>query len=238
MARTKAVSGRPGLDEVVAEGVREKILSGTLTTGTHLVEADLGQEFEVSNGTVRSALRHLQNEGLVEFRPRRGMFVAGLSAVDALELCSLRNSLEALAAELAARNLTDEDASRLKKTMEDMRRAVTRRDKRACMEADIAFHRQIVAMSRHKRLIQMYGLLESQIRLFMTLTEPMHSDLFADMIPLHEPIADAVLSGDAAAAAQLSSIHNNPDGKALARHMAAEAPEPEGKALRRAGSRR
>ncbi|HEY9213156.1 MAG TPA: GntR family transcriptional regulator [Ancylobacter sp.] len=237
MARTKAVAGRLGLDEVIAEGIREKILSGTLATGTHLVEADLGQEFEVSNGTVRSALRHLQNEGLVEFRPRRGMFVAGLSAVDALELCSLRNSLEALAAELASGNRTDEDVGRLNKIMDDMRRAVARCDKRASIEADIAFHRQIVTMSRHKRLIQMYGLLESQIRLFMTLTEPMHSDLFADMIPIHEPIAQAVVEGDAATAARLSSLHNNPDGEALARHIGAEALEPEPNAMRGAAPR-
>jgi DNA-binding GntR family transcriptional regulator len=214
-----AVAERPGLDEVVAHGIRDKILSGSLTGGDHLVEAEFAKEFEVSNGTVRSAFRYLQNEGLVEFRPRRGMFVTGLNATDALELCSLRNTLEALAADLASRKALKEDAARLRAVMVGMRLAVEERDRLKCMESDIAFHRQIVAMSKHKRLIQMYGLLDAQIRLFMALTEPMHADIFADMIKIHEPIANAVLSGDAKTAASLSSTHNKADGEALARYV-------------------
>ena len=84
---------RPGLDVVVADGIREKILSGQLTAGAHLVEADFAREFEVSNGTIRSALRHLQGEGLVELRPRRGVFVSAMDPNDALELCTLRDAL-------------------------------------------------------------------------------------------------------------------------------------------------
>lgn len=231
MARTKTFAGRPGLDEVVADGIREKVLSGALAGGAHLVEADLGQEFEVSNGTVRSALRHLQNEGLVEYRPRRGMFVAGLDAAEALELCSLRNALEGLAAELASRNKTDEDVRILQKIMDDMKLRTQRRDKRGCMASDIAFHKHVVAMSKNKRLIQIYGLLESQIRLFMTLTEPMHVDLFADMLPLHEPIVEAIVSGNAERAAHLSTMHNRPDGDALVGFLSSDADGADGRKL-------
>jgi len=212
-------SERRALDVVVADGIRAKILEGALGAGTHLVESDFAKEFDVSNGTIRSGLRHLQNEGLVEFRPRRGMFVASLSSEDVLQLCSLRDALESLAAEEAAANATDEEKRQLQQILKEMKGAVKKRQRMACMELDLAFHKHIMVMSKHRRLEQMYGLLESQIRLFIALTEPTHSDLFSDMIPLHEPIADAILTGDRQRARQLSSQHNRADGEALAKDL-------------------
>ncbi|ESZ07968.1 hypothetical protein X735_30370 [Mesorhizobium sp. L2C085B000] len=219
MVRTIAAD-RPGLDVVVADGIREKILSGLLSAGAHLVEADFAREFEVSNGTIRSALRHLQGEGLVELRPRRGIFVSAMDPNDALELCTLRDALEALGASLAAHNATKAEKDALRKLMTEMQAAVKKRDRAACMTLDLSFHRLVVDMSKHKRLIQTYGLLEAQIRLFMALTESMHVDLFADMIPIHQPIVEAILSGDAETAGRLSGTHNQVDGEALARSLA------------------
>jgi DNA-binding GntR family transcriptional regulator len=184
-----------------------------------VVEADFAREFEVSNGTIRSALRHLQGEGLVELRPRRGMFVSAMDPSDALELCTLRDALEALAARLAAKNAAMVERDALRKLMLQMQSAVKKRDATACMALDLSFHKLIVDMSKHKRLIQMYGLLEAQIRLFMALTESMHADLFADMIPIHQPIVDAILAGDAQTAWRLSGKHNLVDGEALARSL-------------------
>lgn len=210
---------RPGLDVVIADGIREKILSGLLSAGAHLIEADFAREFEVSNGTIRAALRHLQGEGLVELRPRRGIFVSGMDPNDALELCTLRDALEALGASQAALNATRTEKDALRKLMTEMQAAVKNRDRTACMMLDLSFHRLVVEMSKHKRLVQTYGLLEAQIRLFMALTESMHVDLFADMIPIHKPIVEAILVGDAEAAGRLSGKHNQVDGEALAQSL-------------------
>jgi DNA-binding GntR family transcriptional regulator len=200
---------------MVADGIRARILSGRLTPGSHLVEADFTKEFDVSNGTVRAALRHLQNEELVEFRPRRGMFVATLTGDDVRQLCSLRDSLEALAAKEAALKGSKQDKLALDDIMRSMAEAVKAHDPR-CSELDLAFHKQIVRMSGNRKLVKVYGLLESQIRLFMAMAEPTHSDLWADMIPLHAPIAEAILAEDASRAFELSSTHNQKDADALA----------------------
>jgi DNA-binding GntR family transcriptional regulator len=216
MSTTKLkISERPGLDLVVADGIREKIMSGDLACGAHLVEAEFAREFEVSHGTVRAAFKALQGEGLVEYRPRRGMFVVTLEPDDVLELCSLRDSLESLGARLAAQNATEADRTRLQKLLQDLRSAVRRKDRRACMELDMGFHRFVVDLSGHKRLQQMYSQLEFQVRLFMVLTESFHSNL-ADMVTIHEPLVNAIVSGDSEHAAMLSSNHNKADGEALA----------------------
>lgn len=222
MATTKLkISERPGLDVMVADGIRGKILSGDLECGGHLIEAEFAREFEVAHGTVRAAFKLLQGEGLVEYRPRRGMFVVSLEPDDVLELCSLRDSLETLGAKLAAQNATDADRTKLKKLLDDLRKAVNRKDRRACMELDMAFHRFVVDLSGHKRLQQMYAQLEFQVRLFMVLTESFHSNL-ADIMTLHEPLVSAIVSGDAERAAMLSADHNKPDGEALAAALRAK----------------
>jgi DNA-binding GntR family transcriptional regulator len=208
------ISERPGLDLVVADGIREKIMSGDLACGAHLVEAEFAREFDVSHGTVRSAFKALQGDGLVEYRPRRGMFVISFEPDDVVELCSLRDSLESLGAKLAAKNANDADRIRLQKLLEDLRNAAHRKDRRACMELDMAFHRFVVDLSGHKRLQQMYSQLEFQVRLFITLTESFHSNL-NDMVTIHEPLVNAIVSGDAERAAMLSSNHNRSDGDAL-----------------------
>jgi DNA-binding GntR family transcriptional regulator len=209
------ISERPGLDLLIADGIREKIMAGALACGEHLVEAEFAREFDVSHGTVRSAFKALQAEGLVEYRPRRGMFVVTLEPDDVLELCSLRDSLEALGARLAAQNATEADGKRLHKLLRNIKSAALRGDRRACMELDIALHRLVIDMSRHKRLQQMYGQLEFQVRLFMILTESFHPGL-TDMSTIHEPLVNAIVAGDGDLAALASSGHNKSDGEALA----------------------
>lgn len=206
------------LDSVVAENIRQRILSGELSTGDHLVEAEFARAYEVSHGTVRSALKTLQHEGLVEFRPRRGMYVTELQPADALELCSLRDSLEALAARLAAKKATQADLNRLQAVMDDLRSAASEGNRAKCMELDLRFHRLIVDMARHSRLSAMYQQLEAQIRLFMVLTDPLHEDL-SDMVTLHQPLTDAICAGDSRRSERLALRHNERDGQRLASQL-------------------
>ena len=54
------------LERRVYEQLRDEILSGTLTTGTQLVEARIATDLGVSKTPVREALIRLQRDGLVE----------------------------------------------------------------------------------------------------------------------------------------------------------------------------
>lgn len=107
----------------VAEGLRARILSGELSPGDRLVEAELVAEYGVSRGTVREALRLLASESLVRTVRGRvgGTFVADVepdsiagylrTAVGVLlqneqialsDLVEVRQLLEPFAAALAA----------------------------------------------------------------------------------------------------------------------------------------
>ena len=62
---------RTTLRERALEALRSAITSGRYRPGDHLGEVDLATHLGISRGTVREALRHLQQEGLV--RQYRGM---------------------------------------------------------------------------------------------------------------------------------------------------------------------
>jgi DNA-binding GntR family transcriptional regulator len=215
---------RKGLDEDVADRLREMILKGELVAGTHLVEMDLASAHNVSQGTVRAALKILQHEGLVEHRPRRGKFVNETSADDAFEIYTLRDSLEALGARCAAERITDSGRAELKRALQSLRVGVLSGNRRRVMDLDFKFHRTIVELSGHRRLIDLYSVIEAQIRLFMTLTmtDRFHHDL-TEVLSIHEPIAKAIAKGDGARAAELASRHNERDGQHLIAAMSAKA---------------
>src|SRR5262249_30260525 len=67
---------------------------------------------------IREALRLLQADGLVDYRPHHGIVVTELSADATAEVYRLRALLEPLAVELAVPRLTDADAEELERLHE------------------------------------------------------------------------------------------------------------------------
>lgn len=79
--------------EQIAAGVGDRILDGTLAPGDRIGEQELADEFEVSRGPVREAIRILEREGLVTVLARRGAVVTELSAHELREIFEVRAAL-------------------------------------------------------------------------------------------------------------------------------------------------
>ncbi|MEZ5775275.1 MAG: GntR family transcriptional regulator [Hyphomicrobiaceae bacterium] len=210
---------RRNLDEDVAGALRQGILTGDLKPGERLTELDLAARWRVSQGTIRAALRTLQFEGLVEVRPRRGTFVTKLDEADVIEIYSLRDTLESLASRHAAERITDKDRRTLERVLRAMRSAVEAGNRKRMLELDFEFHRTIVEISGHKRLMEMWSRLAVQTRLFLTMTDQFHHDLDG-LLSIHEPLAEAILAGKAEKAFRLASHHSQRDGTRLAAALA------------------
>ncbi len=74
--------------------------SGEIPPGTHLVETELSAALSISRGTLREALRQLEQEGLVEPSERGRLRVRTLSATEIGDMFEVRSALEGLAAAL------------------------------------------------------------------------------------------------------------------------------------------
>src|SRR5918998_1996205 len=89
--------------------VRALILTGQLAPGAVLPQATLARTIGMSTTPLRDALRRLRQEGLVTLDAHRDARVAPLDATEARELVELRQSLDPLAASLAAKRPTDQE---------------------------------------------------------------------------------------------------------------------------------
>jgi DNA-binding GntR family transcriptional regulator len=84
------------LAENVADALRHAILHGAYVCGERLVELTIAREMNVSQNTVRDALRLLEQAGLVVKRARVGTQVRTYSDEEAAEIYTLWAALESL----------------------------------------------------------------------------------------------------------------------------------------------
>ena len=94
--------------------IRDGIMGGTYSGGSHLKAEDLAVAIGVSRTPVREALRRLHSEGLVDFVANRGAYVLNWDKSDVDEVFGLRMVLESFAAELAADRRLPEQLAELR----------------------------------------------------------------------------------------------------------------------------
>jgi DNA-binding GntR family transcriptional regulator len=114
------------LGQQVADVIREAILTGGISPGDKILERQLAEELGVSRVPVREALRTLQQQGLLEARPRHGAYVRALDGKMAEDTLWVRNALHVSAVEQALEKLDpagwDALCDRLEQALEPMRR--------------------------------------------------------------------------------------------------------------------
>ena len=134
-------SAPPTLRAHVVQMLSAGILSGKYRPGDRLNESQIARELNISRIPVREALSQLQEQGLVQNRERRGMFVTNISSEEVLQISSLRLILETEALRLARANVTPEILAELEGLVEQMENwDGTLLDARAL---DLQFHRAL-----------------------------------------------------------------------------------------------
>lgn len=110
--------------EVALQVLRERIRAGELEPGQRLRLSDLTRELGMSPTPIREALRLLQADRLVVYRPHHGIVVAEISPRETAEIVRLRCILEPLAAELAVPAMTRAQLRELERLHEKLLAAV------------------------------------------------------------------------------------------------------------------
>ena len=203
-APVQAVPSAPKLGEHVAQELRRAIISGSLDSGTHLVESRLSEMFGVSRGPVRDALTRLTEEGLLESR-RRGTFVRGLSAADIEELYSLRKLIETDAV-LRCTDTDGADLTPIEKALDRMRSALSRGDASAFAHADLGFHSAFYTVAGHRRIESIWLQYRPTFAGMLEVTNAQDESLTPTMED-HEVLLEAVATGDRARALTLLEDH-------------------------------
>jgi Transcriptional regulators len=187
------------LSTIIAVKLRRAITQGEFSPGEKLREPQLAELFKTSRTPVREALQALHQEGIIEIIPRRGARVPSLQAVDVANIYLCRATLFGLAARLAARRRTDEEAAELRARVAAMRPVANDHQWLRYVEAMESVGERLIALSRVAQIGQMLRPLSGPTLAlrFKVASEPSRT---REVLAKHRRIADAIQARNAEAA--------------------------------------
>ena len=208
----------PTAQEAVLTELRRAIGTGELSGGQQIRQDALAQRLGVSRVPLREALKILEGEGQVVYRPHRGYFVAELDVDDLRELYRIRDLLESEAIRLAAETLNENDLRRIAEAATAVERADATGDLVAMMAANRRFHFLIIEAAGMPRMARL-------IRILWNATDAYRSLYYADpghrlrVQREHRAVIDALSARDAELAVRLLRDHRENAVAAVAAAM-------------------
>lgn len=181
--------------EVVLDALRRALLTGELVPGQRVKEAPLAEMLGVSRPTVREAINQLVHEGSLVQVPYKGISVAQPSPQDLLDVAQVRVSLETLAALHVAKAPEGEGMARLRAALEVHLDAIEAGDPVATDLTHLELHRTLWEASENQMLMRIWPLVESQIRMAMSLDQATRDDPERDA-ELHRRLVAVIEGGD------------------------------------------
>lgn len=177
--------------ELIAEELRQAIMTGSLEPGDQLGEADLAEHFAVSRGPLREAMQRLVSEGVLHAIANRGVFVNELTLDDVRDVYRTRSVIERGAVEISLRERRREELyAAVVVAIERMRTAAKGDDGPAVSDADQAFHEALVECSGSPRLIRAMRTLLVETRMCLGELRTTYPDLDTQ-VREHETLAEA-----------------------------------------------
>lgn len=211
--------------EVIAEQIKEQIVSGGLKPGEKLPSTkELSERFQAGRSTVREALSALKAMGLVEIHQGEGSYVrsvesqdVGLPEFDSLlmsketvmELIEARKALEIAGAGMAAEKRTDEDLRKFEAVLQRMEEHLG--DEEEGERSDIEFHLILSEATHNSIIVRLIDSISSQMQ--TAIRETRRLEMYSNrqvsirLWQEHQAVYEAIRVRNAAAAQEEMKRH-------------------------------
>jgi DNA-binding GntR family transcriptional regulator len=177
------------------DALRRAITTGELPPGSHVSEIDMAERLQISRGTLREAMRQLQQEGLLTAGSRGRLLVRHMDENELVDLFAVRGALEALAAAALTERHDRVEATSELRAAADAMTAVENGSLEERIEADLNFHRALCRLSANPTLLRTWESLEGSIRMSI-----LHSGLERAVrnmdVQRHYDLVTAIEAGD------------------------------------------
>lgn len=150
--------------ESAYQQLQQWIIDGTLQPEEKLNDTELAQALNISRTPIREALQLLEAQGFVEMVPGKATRVTKIVKEDVGNLLPPLAALQALAAELALPNLTDEHLLLLTETNERFSSAIRQGQDFKALKIDEEFHQIIVDAADNQYIHSMLDRLQAHVR--------------------------------------------------------------------------
>nr|WP_154894252.1 GntR family transcriptional regulator [Paenibacillus xylanexedens] len=119
LSTSNSENPRNSLPDDIAHYILGKIFTGELGLGARLIETNIAKELNVSNIPVREAFYILQNTGIVERLPRKGVRVKAISEEEIVDYTVALKELYRVALAYSVPNWNDEHRENLKNSLNE-----------------------------------------------------------------------------------------------------------------------
>jgi DNA-binding GntR family transcriptional regulator len=209
IARTQSLDGgrrKGALHGGVVTQLRNLIVTGVLAPGAKLNEREICEQLAVSRTPVREAIKTLIQDGLLRALPNQSAVVAELDLDHVTALIDVVTTIEGLAGELAARNMTEEAIAEIGLLHYRMRLHHARDELPGYFEVNTAFHRKIVELAANPVLLWVWDLLALQVDR-ARYSSNLWPTRWKAAIQEHQGILDALSARDSAKAGEALRQH-------------------------------
>ena len=193
------------LADQVFERLENDIIHGVYPKGEILTELKLVEQLGVSRTPIREALRRLEQERLIE-DTGKGSRVLGITESDLEDIMNIRQRIEGLAAYYATINLTEEGRKQLTHIVDLQEFYYNKQDKDHLRQVDDQFHDFICYESKRTVIMDTLIPLHRKTRRYrrISMEDPAR---VAKTQQEHRGIYEAIISGNAELAKQLTTEH-------------------------------
>lgn len=194
-------------DRAYAE-IKDLIQTGVFPPNAFLSERQLVEKLHISKTPIRSALEHLEAQGLVAVSPQQGIVVKELSLREITELFDMRWAVEPfVAARLADRSLPPGQNERLTVNLTQQQSAALAGDALAATRLDIEFHMLLASLLDNREMQAWLARCFDKLYRSVLRINQLSSGRLLKSQQDHAAIAAAITAGDANLAAQSMTEH-------------------------------
>lgn len=209
-SRAEPVQAEPtSLVDEAYQALKTAIRDNVFPPGHQAAEPEIARQLGMSRTPVHEAIIRLQEEGLVQVLPRRGILICPISVADMREIYDVLIAVEGMAAALLAgqpQELAAAAVAALEQETAQMEQALLDGKLLEWAAADERFHQLLTDRCGNRRLARMAATVRDQshrARLFTLHLRPLPTASAAE----HRRITDAVRAGNAAEAETAARAH-------------------------------
>jgi len=145
------------------EYLRSRILDGVYVPGQRIVIDQVAKELGTSTIPIREAIRNLESDGLIQYKPYSGAIVSAINETEYIEVLSVIAILEGFAASLSSKHITAQNLNELQQLNNQMDEALTNFEFEKFGQLNRNFHAIIFEKCGNTFLIDQIGLAQQRL---------------------------------------------------------------------------
>jgi DNA-binding GntR family transcriptional regulator len=204
MAQARKINSEDSVYQKLKTAIRKRYIK----QGSQLVEVALAQQLGVSRTPVRSAIKRLEAEGLVNSIPNRGAFVITPTQREIEETFLVRAQLEIMATRLTTANITPKQIQELRELIQLETTVFDKNNLDEYSALNDQLHLKIAEFSDNRVLYSYINDLLDRTRIFLILYDPFYKIEYCPTKE-HETIVEAIADHDPDRACAAVTAHIN-----------------------------